>query len=74
MKLDDNQIGDAGLLALAKAAAQPGALQRLNTLTLGKNPLTEEGVGELALALEGGALPSLKELEKKLYALISPRC
>ena len=60
--LNNNQIADAGLAALAEAAAKPGALPALKYLPLAGNQITDAGAGSLARALEAGALPALEFL------------
>ena len=61
LELGNNQIGDAGLAALAKAVER-GALDKLTRLRLGSNQIGDAGLQALADALGKGALPAL-ELE-----------
>ena len=62
LQLPNNPMADAGVAALAEAAAQPGALPALETLVLDNTPITDAGAGSLARALEAGALPALSKL------------
>ena len=59
--LDHNQIGDAGLTALAKAV-ESGALASLEWLWLNNNSIVDVGMQALASAVSKGALPQLKLL------------
>ena len=61
LELGNNQIGDAGLAALAKAV-ESGALDKLTSLRLGSNQIGDAGLQALADALGKGTLPAL-ELE-----------
>ena len=59
--LGDNQIGDAGVTALATACAG-GALPQCTFLNLRGNQIGDAGVSALASACASGALPQLKDL------------
>ena len=59
LNLYGNQIGDAGLTALAKAV-ESGALALLETLDLGSNKIGDEGMKALADACASGALDNLQ--------------
>ena len=59
--LYDNQIGDAGVTALALACAG-GAMAQLETLDLSRNQIGDAGVTALASACAGGAMASLQTL------------
>ena len=59
--LNDNQIGDAGVMALAEAVGK-GTLPQLKTLYLSNNQIGDAGVTALAEAAGKGTLPQLKEL------------
>lgn len=54
-----NEIGDAGLVALADKI---GALPRLESLALNRNQIGPIGTTALANAMDNGGLPRLKEL------------
>ena len=58
LNLKDNQIGDAGVAALAEAADK---LPQLKTLFLSRNQIGDAGVAALAEA--AGKLPQLEELD-----------
>ena len=58
LSLVNNQIGNAGVEALAKAAAD-GALASVSTLDLGRNQIGDDGMKSLSSALSMGALASL---------------
>ena len=58
LKLGGNQIGDAGLPALAKAV-ESGALPQLETLSLSRNVIGDIGISALASACASGALDHL---------------
>jgi hypothetical protein len=60
--LGGNQIGDAGLTALAKAV-ESGALASCQKLYLSANKIGEVGLSAFASACASGALPALQELE-----------
>merc|ERR1719353_251645 len=63
LDLQNNPMADAGLAALAAAAAQPGALPALETLYLNDNQIADAGLAALAeAAAKPGALPALEEL------------
>ena len=57
--LNYNQIGDAGVMALAKACAG-GALASCQKLFLSKNQIGDSGVEALAQACAGGAMAQLQ--------------
>ena len=57
LHLDDNQIGDAGVTALA-SALQGGALPSCTFFALANNQISDRGVIAFASALREGALPS----------------
>ena len=59
LNLFNNQIGDIGLSALAKACADKGALASCQKLILGGNQIGDVGVSALATAIESGALPQV---------------
>ena len=59
--LGGNQIGDAGVTALAQSCAR-GALPQLEKLFLNNNQIGDAGVDALAKACAGGALASLDVL------------
>ncbi len=61
LRLDNNNIGDIGLSALATAVGN-GALPLLNSLYLGDNQIGDSGLASFATALGSGALPSLTQL------------
>ena len=61
LRLDNNEIGDAGVMALADAAAG-GALPQLTNLYLDGNKIGDTGLSALASACASGALPELKEI------------
>ena len=61
LNLYGNQIGDAGLTALAKAV-ESGALDKLTVLHLGFNQITDDGFATLMPFLKkGGRLSNLTE-------------
>ena len=72
LRLSWNDIGDAGLSALARAL-QPtancpaGALPRLRELSLDHNQIGEAGVAAFARACEGGAAPLAQLSELHLF-------
>ena len=55
--LNNNQIGDDGVAALA-SALRGGALPACTRIYLHRNQIGDDGVAALASALRGGALPS----------------
>ena len=57
--LNDNQISDAGMAALASALQACSALFKLENLYLQRNQISDAGVAAL---LEEGAMPNLKLL------------
>ena len=59
--LGGNQIGDAGLTALAKAV-ESGALPQLEKIWLGGNSIGDVGLSALADVVSRGALDHLKNL------------
>ena len=59
--LNNNQIGDAGIEALAKAAGG-GAMPQLRELRLNNNKIGDAGVEALAKAAATGALASVSTL------------
>jgi hypothetical protein len=59
--LSGNQIGDAGLSALAEAVGK-GALAQLTHLFLERNQIGDMGMLAFADAVSSGALPALKSL------------
>ena len=61
LRLDNNQIGDAGVTALAEAAGK-GTLPQLKALFLNRNQIGDAGVMALAEAAGKGALPQLNTL------------
>ena len=61
LRLYGNNIGDAGLTALAKAA-ESGALDNLTLLDLNLNQIGDAGMSALASACASGALPALQTL------------
>ena len=61
LELGSNQIGDAGLTALAKAV-ESGALASLQLLDLQVNQIGDAGLSSLAAAVGNGALASLETL------------
>ena len=61
LDLDNNEIGDAGLQALADALGK-GALASLEKLYLYSNAIGDDGMSALASACASGALASLVEL------------
>ena len=61
LDLGGNNIGDAGLTALAKAV-ESGALASLEALDLSKNEIGEAGMTAFADAVGKGALASLKKI------------
>merc|ERR1719387_610195 len=63
LDLQNNPMADAGLAALASAAAKPGALPALEKLDLDNNQIADAGPAALAeAAAKPGALPALREL------------
>ena len=60
--LSTNQIGDAGLKALAEACRANGALASCQELNLFNNQIGDIGLSALAKACASGALASLSEL------------
>ena len=58
LELGNNQIGDAGLAALAKAV-ESGALPQLEKLWLGGNSIGDVGLSALADVVSRGALDHL---------------
>ena len=59
LRLNDNNIGDAGLTALAKAV-ESGALDKLTVLHLAANQITDDGFATLMPFLKkGGKLSNL---------------
>ena len=72
-----NNIGDAGLIALAKAV-ESGALAQLIRLDMDKNQIGDAGLAALAKAVESGTLASLEtivvdERHPDLVAVCQPR-
>ena len=65
-----NQIGDAGVTALAEAAGK-GTLPQLGSLYLGSNQIGDAGVMALAEAAGKGTLPQLKNLNLDCNSTIS---
>ena len=61
LDLSINQIGDAGMAALADACAK-GSMAKLEKLYLGRNKIGDSGVSALADACAKGFMASLKEL------------
>ena len=61
LNLSNNQIGDAGVTALAQACAA-GALAQCTTLVLGGNKIGDKGIEALSEALATGAMASLTAL------------
>ena len=61
LDLGGNNIGDAGLTALAKAV-ESGALASLEVLFLENNQISDAGLSALAEAVGKGALPALGSL------------
>ena len=59
--LSENNIGDAGLTALAKAV-ESGALASLEKLALGSDKIGDKGMKALADACASGALASLTNI------------
>ena len=59
--LGGDQIGDAGLTALAKAV-ESGTLPQLKQLWLSENKIGDMGVSALADTLGKGALPQLRNV------------
>ena len=59
--LSGNQIGDAGVAALASACGS-GALPNLTRLGLDGNQIGDDGMQALAAAIGSGALPKLEWL------------
>ena len=57
--LQFNQIGDAGVTALAQACAA-GALAQCTTLVLGGNKIGDKGIEALSEALATGAMALLE--------------
>ena len=67
LNLGSNQIGDAGITALAQVIKPvsedgSGALAKCQTLTLNSNQIGDDGIEALASACASGALAQLKEL------------
>ena len=62
VQLGANDLTDAALATLAEAVAQPGVLPQLDNLMLHWNKFTKAGPSPLARAMEGGALPALKDV------------
>ena len=60
--LSGNQLGGAGITALADAAAH-GALRHVERLFLDNVALTDAALGELAAVLAAGAMPALAFLD-----------
>ena len=61
--LDENEIGDAGLIAFAEALKSPrGALGSLVTLWLEQNRIGKKGMQAFSSAIATGALPLLEKL------------
>ena len=58
LRLNNNNIGDAGLTALAKAV-ESGALPRLKKLRMDYNSIGDAGMSALANACASGALDHL---------------
>ena len=77
LALNDNQIGDAGFAALARAASA-GAFPSLVNLFLMNNRIGSAGCTALARSLQGGAMPSLQELRlsgnKEATGIDTPLC
>lgn len=61
LELHANECGDVGAAALA-AAAQRGALPRVETIYLEGNRVGDSGCATLTAAVRAGALPRLREL------------
>eukprot|EP00900_Chrysochromulina_parva_P005409 jgi/Chrpa1/1486/Chrysochromulina_OHIO_Genome00001865-RA len=61
LELQDNNIGDAGVIALATACVS-GAMAQLEDLSLFNNDVSDAGVTALARAIAIGALASLEYL------------
>ena len=61
LALNSNQIGDAGITALATAVGN-GALPALEQLELTSNQIGDVGLSALASACASGALPQLEKL------------
>jgi len=61
LKLDDNQIGDAGMSALASAIAS-GSMAKLAVLSLSHNTIGDADMSALAGAIASGSLGTLNEL------------
>ena len=61
LNLFNNQIGDAGLSAVAEAVGK-GALPQLQELYLSGNSIGDVGLSALADVVSRGALASLKEI------------
>jgi hypothetical protein len=61
LELQDNNIGDAGVIALATACVS-GAMAQLEELSLFHNNISDAGITALARAIAIGALASLKSL------------
>ena len=65
----DNDIGDAGLIALAAAFAK-GALPNLKYLGLTGTKIRDEGLKALMAAAGGGGLPMLEELRIRAFGSV----
>ena len=61
LALNDNQLGDSGLEAIAEAA-RAGAFPALGKLFLMNNHIGSSGCSALASALRAGAMPGLREV------------
>ena len=59
--LDNNQIGDVGLTALASVLGS-GALDKLEILQLSDNQIGNQGMVELSEALGKGALDKIENI------------
>ena len=59
--LNHNQIGDAGLQALAGAIGN-GSMVNLNELDLSINRISDEGVKVFASAIASGSLPAVQKV------------
>ena len=62
LNLRDASIGDLGCALLGAALGASAAPRQLSRLHLGSNRISDDGLGALALALRGGALPKLVDL------------
>ena len=69
INLNSNQLGGAGLTALAPALRQ---LPKLTSLSLGKNQIGDQGVASLLAPPIAGVLPSLDYLYL-IHNQIAPR-